>query len=96
MPSEAKKNETFRLTAAIVGSLVIGIILGFVISQALPAKTLPDQSNQPPQTNSKINEAIFNDESALDHFKKGDKLVIVTGLTAGVSGTTNTIKIATI
>ncbi len=65
MPSEAKKNETFRLTAAIVGSLVIGIILGFVISQALPAKTLPDQSNQPPQTNSKINEAIFNDESAL-------------------------------
>jgi pyruvate kinase len=41
-------------------------------------------------------EHIFNEVSELDHFKKGDKLVIVTGLTAGVSGTTNTIKIATI
>ena len=28
--------------------------------------------------------------------KKGDKVVIVIGTTAGVSGTTNTIKIATV
>lgn len=41
-------------------------------------------------------EHIFNELEGLHEFKKGDKLVIVTGLTAGVSGTTNTIKIATI
>lgn len=41
-------------------------------------------------------EHIFNELSGLQEFKKGDQLVIVTGLTAGVSGTTNTIKIATI
>jgi pyruvate kinase len=41
-------------------------------------------------------EHIFSELDDLHEFKKGDKLVIVTGLTAGVSGTTNTIKIATL
>jgi pyruvate kinase len=41
-------------------------------------------------------EHIFSELEGLHEFKRGDKLVIVTGLTAGVSGTTNTIKIATL
>ena len=41
-------------------------------------------------------EHIFDEIDSLREFKKGDQVVIVTGLTAGVSGTTNTIKIATI
>ncbi len=40
-------------------------------------------------------EHIYNEVEHLKEFKKGDSIVIITGLTAGVSGTTNTIKIAT-
>lgn len=38
---------------------------------------------------------IYDDLKAKKIFQKGDKIVIVTGITAGVSGTTNTIKVTT-
>lgn len=51
---------------------------------------------EPTDNFEKFLENVLEKLSETKDFQKGDRIIIVTGTTAGISGTTNTIKVATI